>query len=402
MNFPSKTRQRQAGRSDRLVIRYPLGRDGTGKYRYKSVYLGAWDDPASHAEYERLKAEWLLEETGAPPSAPGKAPSNDITIGELVERFLTDAQDRYRKHGRDTGTFGRYARNVRPLIEAYASYRVSEFGFEELKAIQTALDKDERLCRETVNKKIDNIRAVFRWGRENRLVPREVLTDIELVKNLRRGSCRSVDYRPIKSVPETSIEAVLPYLSPTLQAMVKLQRVTGWRPEEVRILRLADIDRTNIPWIYRPISYKTERVKSELILCIGPTARQIITDYARLSQRDEFGGEEYLFRPEDSRRFYNRSRHHGEKTEAGAPYDYDDREYYSRHSYAHAIRCACIRAGVPAFTPYQLRHSKATEIERLEGLKGVQAALGHSNPNTSRRYVDADTELAGRIAENYG
>ena len=408
--FPRKIRQSGGGkRPDRLVVNYPAGRDAAGKMKYTRVYLGNWDDEASHIEYERLKAEWVLQNTGQEVPVPAKLPSiyrrdqaAELTVGELVERFLEDAQDRYRKHGRETGTFGRYVRNLRPLLEVYASYRVSEFGYEELKNIQTAHDRNDRLCRESVNKKIDNIRAVFRWGRENRLVPREVLADLDLVKNLRRGQCRSVDYRPIRAVPDESVTAILKHLSPTLRAMVLLQRATGWRPEEVRILRLADLDRRQTPWEYRPTSYKTERVKADAVLMVGPTARQIISDYARLSQREEFPPEEYLFRPEDSRRFYYRERYSRGKTARGEEYDIQDRDYYSRSSYARAIRVACQLAGVQPFTPYQLRHSKATEIERVEGLKGVQAALGHTNPNTSRRYVDPDSELAARIAENYG
>ena len=230
----------------------------------------------------------------------------------------------------------------------------------------------------------------------------EFISHLDMLKNLRRGQCRSVDYRPIRSVPDESIKAILPFLSPTLRAMVLLQRATGWRPEEVRILRLADLDRKQTPWEYRPTSYKTERVKADAVLMVGPTARQIISDYARLSQREEFPPEEYLFRPEDSRRFYYRERYENGKTARGEEYDIQDREYYSRSSYARAIRVACRLAGIAPFTPYQLRHSKATEIERVEGLKGVQAALGHTNPNTSRRYVDPDSELAARIAENYG
>lgn len=404
--FPKKIRQRgQTGRKDRLIVNFPDGKNDAGKNVYRRIYLGAWDDPASHQEYERLKAEWILKnspDAAAVPSIYKREKETELTIGELVERFLDDHKDKYRKHGRETGTFRRYVRNIRPLLDCYASYRISEFGYEELKTIQTALDRDPKICRLTVNKKIDNMKTVFRWGRENRLVPREVLTDIELVKNLRRGQCRSQDYQPIRSVSDETVDQVLPFLSPTLRAMILLQRATGWRPEEVRILRLADINTRRTPWEYRPTSFKTERLRAESVLYIGPAARKIIEDYCRLSQRDEFAPEEYLFRPEDSRRFYYRDRYEGPKTVNGEEYDFPDRGFYSRHSYARAIRYACKQAGVNPFTPYQLRHSKATEIERIEGLKGVQAALGHTNPNTSRRYVDPDTELAQRIAENYG
>ena len=73
--FPRKIRQSGGGkRPDRLVVNYPAGRDAAGKMKYTRVYLGNWDDEASHIEYERLKAEWVLQNTGQEVPVPAKLP----------------------------------------------------------------------------------------------------------------------------------------------------------------------------------------------------------------------------------------------------------------------------------------------------------------------------------------
>jgi integrase len=61
--------------------------------------------------------------------------------------------------------------------------------------------------------------------------------------------------------------------------------------------------------------------------------------------------------------------------------------YGYRLAYAQLGRL-CRDAGLPAgVTPHSLSHSSATESLRLgAALQGVQDALGHANPRTTRKY----------------
>ena len=61
--------------------------------------------------------------------------------------------------------------------------------------------------------------------------------------------------------------------------------------------------------------------------------------------------------------------------------------------------CVCPQGRGNLFTSYLVRPPGATEIECVDGLNVVNAALGHTNPNTSRRYVDPDSELVESIME---
>ena len=53
-------------------------------------------------------------------------------------------------------------------------------------------------------------------------------------------------------------------------------------------------------------------------------------------------------------------------------------EHYSEKSYARAIRDACKDHDIPGWTPNQLRHARATEIERLYDFETAREALGHA------------------------
>ena len=74
------------------------------------------------------------------------------------------------------------------------------------------------------------------------------------------------------------------------------------------------------------------------------------------------------------------------------------RTRYDRHSYCQAVRRACARAGVPAFTPYSLRHMFAEVADAELGLDAAQHAMGHSNPQTTRRYAKLSLASAAKVA----
>jgi integrase len=59
-------------------------------------------------------------------------------------------------------------------------------------------------------------------------------------------------------VPDEHVEAVLTVLASPMQAMVRLQRLTGMRPGEVMQMRWCDIDRSAAIWIYRPARHKRD------------------------------------------------------------------------------------------------------------------------------------------------
>ncbi len=69
---------------------------------------------------------------------------------------------------------------------------------------------------------------------------------------------------------------------------------------------------------------------------------------------------------------------------------------FAKHDYRFAIERACETLGVPRFTPYDLRHARATHLmETSNNLAGVAYLLGHKRTGTtSARYVHPSLRAA--------
>jgi integrase len=75
---------------------------------------------------------------------------------------------------------------------------------------------------------------------------------------------------------------------------------------------------------------------------------------------------------------------------------------YSTTTYAHAIRKAARKAGVPHWHPNQLRHLFATEIRKAHGLEAAQVLLGHSRADVTQIYAERNLDLAVKVASEVG
>lgn len=70
--------------------------------------------------------------------------------------------------------------------------------------------------------------------------------------------------------------------------------------------------------------------------------------------------------------------------------------------YDHAIARACVKAGVPVWSPNQLRHTAATRIRAAYGIEAARIILGHASAVTSEIYAEIDREKAREIAGRMG
>lgn len=67
-------------------------------------------------------------------------------------------------------------------------------------------------------------------------------------------------------------------------------------------------------------------------------------------------------------------------------------------SYLNAVKRGCEKAGVPVWTPYQLRHLAKDEITRKHGIEVAQVILGHESVDMTTHYGGQDFELVKRFA----
>ena len=135
----------------------------------KRHYLGRYGTPESRRKYEQTVAEWL--EAGR----QQRVQPNDITIVELIARFWEHALAYYRMpNGKLSSTITKYRMAFSVLKEVYGRIKAIEFGPVRLKVIRQKMI-ERGWCRRTVNQHVGLIRAMFRWGVAEQLVPVEIL-----------------------------------------------------------------------------------------------------------------------------------------------------------------------------------------------------------------------------------
>jgi integrase len=367
-------------------------------------YLGRHGSPESRAAYERAVAEWLAErrrpaETAPPPSA--------LTVNELLLAYWDFARAYYVKDGQPTSEPDTIRQALRPVRELYGDARAVDFGPLALKAVRQAMIA-RGWCRGFVNKQVNRVRRTFAWAAAEELVPLATYQALATLPGLRRGRSEAREKPPVGPVPDELVERTLPLLPPTVAAMVRLQRLTGMRPQEVVLMRAGDVDRSDPAcWAYRPPRHKSQHHARERVVYLGPRARAILAPFLGLG----LGPDDTLFSPrraEQERRAGLRARRRTpltpsqrERRPRSAPLRAPG-ELYDGGSYRKAIRRACLRLGVPIWFPHQLRHSAATEVRRRYGLEASQAVLGHRELGTTQIYAEVDGSAARRVMAEIG
>ena len=268
------------------------------------------------------------------------------------------------------------------------------------------------LARQTINRWVNVVRQAFRWGVAHELVDSGILHALEAVDSLKAGRTTAHEYQEIEPISEEIFEKTLPYLPPVIADMVRVQRLCGMRPQDIRNMRSGDIDRTGNVWKYTPFTHKTEHHGKSRVLPIGPRAQAILTPH--LIEKEAVP-ESFLFSPKDTvrlkniekrqkRKFFNKKgevqpsqRNRSKPNPKRKP-----REQYDKDSYCRAIARACEKAGVETWNPNQLRHTAGTEVRDKYGLEYAQAVLGHANAKTTEIYAKVNFEKAAMVAREIG
>jgi hypothetical protein len=154
----------------------------------RDIYLGKQDSAASRQEYNRLIAEWRA----AGGRVPSANPSSDLTIAELPAAFL-----KYAKGYHSVGEQDNFQFAMKPLKALYSRTRVADFGPLSLKAVRQTMI-DSKLARATINKRVNRIRHIFKWGVENELATPSVLHGLKAVAGLRSEAREAEPVRPVR------------------------------------------------------------------------------------------------------------------------------------------------------------------------------------------------------------
>jgi integrase len=286
---------------------------------------------------------------------------------------------------------------LRPVRELYGETAAARFGPVAFKAVRHKLI-EAGLCISTIRQRMGMVRRMVAWGVENELLPADALHRIEAVAGLRAGRDGVKPSRKVGPAPPEHIEAILPHLNPTIRAMVELQALTGMRPSEVCNITTGQIDRTEDPWLYRPMRHKTADLGKERIIPLGPRAQSLLKPWLKADP------DAPLFSPRETvaREFASRGRN-GEqaRTPKKSPRR-RPRDRYNKDSYKTAVTRGCIRAGVPIFRPNRIRHTFGTRVRHEFGLEAAQTSLGHSKAVVTQIYAERDLAKAVEVAKRIG
>jgi integrase len=317
------------------------------------------------------------------------------TVAELAERYWDHVQDYYRRGGEQTGEVGQQRLVLRLLRDEWGDTLAVDFGPRRLKALRDVMVR-RGWGRDTVNGRISRVVRCFRWAVEEEMIVAETHAKLAAVTPLRKGRTRAPEGTPVCPVDDRDVEAVLPFLPPVVADMVRIQALTGCRPSEVCILRKGDVDRTGDVWEYRPESHKTEHQGRERVIYIGPQAQEILRPYLLRSAAA------YCFSPAETVKKQNEAKRAARKSPV-QPSQRDRRKAnpkrrpgprYTRDTYRRAVQRAAARAGVPRWSPNQLRHAAGTRIRREFGLEAAQVVLGHASADVTEVYAERDRQLA--------
>ena len=214
----------------------------------RSIYLGKYGTRESRRRYHEIISR-LLSGVGTPELVRPCGQRASLTVAETCELFMNHAMSYYRGlDGKLTGEVSALRIAVKMLCLRHGALRTDQFGPRCLKEVQQQLI-DQGYARSTVNNTINRCRRIFRWAVSEELVQAEVSLSLQSVTGVREGY-RGVHVPPRRQpVDPEIVRATMPHLTWPTRGLIHLMRLTGMRPTEACIMRMADIDTSVDPLV---------------------------------------------------------------------------------------------------------------------------------------------------------
>ena len=245
----------------------------TADGRSRDIYCGTWGTAASRAEYQRVCAVLAANAGVYPSDAP------DVTLNEILLAYVRHAEGYYRRpYGSPTSSLTTARLVARAVRTLFGPTPAAEVGVRELKSVRRAMVADG-LTRREVNRRVGVVRRLFRWAAAEGMIPPAVYQTLGAVEGLRAGRTDAADPDPVGPVADDVVERTLPHLRPEVAAMVRVQQLTGCRPQDVCGIRPRDVDTSGPVWVYRPSDHKGAwrgRVRS---VAVGPRAQAVLREF---------------------------------------------------------------------------------------------------------------------------
>lgn len=354
----------------------------------KTFYLGDHGSKESWARYYALLAEYNANGQSMPPDQQVRQADCCLTVRCVTGEYRQYIKTKYANNAHRASCF----ENLCSLLEKeFGDLPAEEFGPRRLNQIRDIFVEAGN-CRSYVNSRVRDIIAIFRFALSRELIKPELLVALKALEPLRFGQTSARESRRVEPVDIEHVRKTVPFLSPPLQAMLRIQLATGMRPSEIFAMRPIDVDRSNDVWVYRPQSHKTaHRGKIKAVPLVGQAQEALAPFLDRAP-------EAYCFSPAESKQWYLQQRWAkrvtpiscGNRPGSKPPKPNPKRAAglkFSKDTYRRAIDRAAKKARVPSWHPYQLRHLVATVVREALDVESAQALLGHSRQQMTEHYA---------------
>jgi integrase len=350
---------------------------------------GAHGSKESLDEYHRVCG--VLRANGGRLPMP-KAAAADLTVAELVLKYMDHARTYYvnPETGEPTGEIECLTLAFRPLVRTYGPEPARDFDSLKLKGLQQIMatgdwltekekakkEKEHKplgLSRTSINQRTDRIRR-FTWCCAEKIVSAEVVVNLQSLAGLKRGRSQARETEIVQPVDVEVVEQTLPHLPSVPADIIRILLWSSARVGELCRVRACEIDRTGPVWLWRPQLHKGKHRGLRRTVALGPRCQLVLRKY--------LGDDENapLFSPAaaDTQRKAEMRANRKSKMQPSqvcrAKKNPTCRPgaLYNHRSINHAIRRACLKAGVPLWHTHQLRHTAALLAEREAGLEAAR------------------------------
>lgn len=343
----------------------PAGRDSSTTDKRLAIAL-------ANEMYEREKARAELD--GCDVEYDGTLPSlREVFIKDHAKEITAKTEEVQKKELRF------YRTAINDLITFLESIQFSVVTFElkpnRIELWRKHLNTDRKVCRNTINKKVNVIKQMVHYAAVRELEPAQLMYNIDTIKPIKKGQGNFIDRPAIGPADWETVEKLMPYLDDMVRDMLLIMKHTGARPGEVRLIRPCDIDKSDPQaWVFCPERHKTQHHGKKRKIILNTDVQLILAKYLL---RDPAM---YCF-PPSKKNNKNQGLH------------------YTTGSFAKVIARAVTSYNNDhpdspiQFHANQLRHMKATQVCLEHGLEVTRCLLGHATTQMTKRYARTSVEV---------
>lgn len=399
------------------------------KFSGRTYRFGRFEHPETRRRFDQFKAQWLLNARKVTDEMlrdlRGRGRPDELTIDRMVDRFLDHLGRKHADEWKDNN-YDRIRTALQPLRTLCGTEAASAFGPRKLQSVREFMirrgqgteGRGKTLCRSEVNWRTNAVKRCFKWAVAEELVPGHIHHALTAVAGLREGEFGVREGKPRVPVPTESFEAVLPYLSRQVRALVRILWLTGARPSEVLRLRPSELDRSGNVWACRLKKHKTSRYGQSRTIHFGPEAQAVLAEFLlRGADETMFSPREAIAEDAAARRTarqtplwashlmrYDRERAERETRVVGECYTSDSLRQALSRAIERLNHDRQLRGEKPIkrWVPYELRHSAGTRIRSAAGIEVARAVLGHTDTRMTEQYAEFDQQKAQEVIAQLG